>query len=115
MVRLRPCARLRARLRAIQEWERERGKFTSAEIAEAAARAAGILLGKCSMNPGAVDASVAEGALRRGDAARRLSDQEITTSASHRRHPENFRERDHRPGEDGLGHFLYGPDQIKQG
>jgi predicted Zn-dependent protease len=36
------------------------------------------------------------------------SDQEITTSASRRRHPENFRERDHHPGEDGLGHILHG-------
>jgi hypothetical protein len=26
------------------------------------------MLGKCAINPGAVDASVAEGALRRGDA-----------------------------------------------
>jgi predicted nucleic acid-binding protein len=31
------------------------------------ARRAGTLLGLCSINPGAVDASVAEGALRRGD------------------------------------------------
>jgi predicted nucleic acid-binding protein len=45
---------------------------------EAAAKAAGILLGKCSMNPGAVDASVAEGALRRGDAV-------VTGNASHLR------------------------------
>lgn len=35
---------------------------------EAAAKAAGALLGRCAMDPGAVDASVAEGALRRGDA-----------------------------------------------
>jgi predicted nucleic acid-binding protein len=45
---------------------------------ESAARAAGILLGKCSTNPGAVDASVAEGALRRGDAV-------VTGNASHLR------------------------------
>jgi predicted nucleic acid-binding protein len=35
---------------------------------ETAAKAAGALLGRCSLDPGAVDASVAEGALRRGDA-----------------------------------------------
>ncbi|MBO0805526.1 MAG: hypothetical protein J2P25_20920 [Nocardiopsaceae bacterium] len=35
---------------------------------ETAARAAGALLGKCAINPGAVDASVAERALRRRDA-----------------------------------------------
>jgi predicted nucleic acid-binding protein len=35
---------------------------------ETAAKAAGALLGRCSQDPGAVDASVAEGALRRGDA-----------------------------------------------
>jgi predicted nucleic acid-binding protein len=34
---------------------------------ESAAKAAGMLLGRCSLDPGAVDASVAEGALRRGD------------------------------------------------
>ena len=45
---------------------------------EAAAKAAGILLGKCSINPGAVDASVVEGALRRGDAV-------VTGNASHLR------------------------------
>jgi predicted nucleic acid-binding protein len=45
---------------------------------EAAAKAAGVLLGKCSMDPGAVDASVAEGALRRGDAV-------VTGNASHLR------------------------------
>jgi hypothetical protein len=45
---------------------------------ETAAKAAGMLLGKCSMNPGAVDASVAEGALRRGDAV-------VTGNASHLR------------------------------
>jgi predicted nucleic acid-binding protein len=47
-------------------------------LEEAAAKAAGILLGKCSINPGAVDASVAEGALRRGDAV-------VTGNASHLR------------------------------
>jgi hypothetical protein len=31
------------------------------------ARRAGVLLGKCSVSPGAVDASVTEGALRRSD------------------------------------------------
>jgi hypothetical protein len=35
---------------------------------ETAAKAAGALLGHCTMDPGAVGASVAEGALRRGDA-----------------------------------------------
>lgn len=45
---------------------------------EATAKAAGILLGKCSVNPSAVDASVAEGALRRGDAV-------VTGNASHLR------------------------------
>lgn len=45
---------------------------------ESTAKAAGILLGKCSTNPGAVDASVAEGALRRGDAV-------VTGNASHLR------------------------------
>lgn len=35
---------------------------------EQTARAAGALIGRCAMDPGAVDASVAEGALRRGDA-----------------------------------------------
>jgi hypothetical protein len=45
---------------------------------EAAAKAPGILLGKCSLNPGAVDDSVAEGALRRGDAV-------VTGNASHLR------------------------------
>jgi hypothetical protein len=35
---------------------------------ETAAKAAGVLLGRCSPDPGAVDASVVEGALRRGDA-----------------------------------------------
>ena len=43
---------------------------------ESTAKAAGILLGKCSTKPGAVDASVAEGALRRGNAV-------ITGNASH--------------------------------
>jgi hypothetical protein len=37
------------------------------ESLEAVARAAGVLLGRCAIDPGAVDASVAEGALRRGD------------------------------------------------
>lgn len=35
---------------------------------ETAAKAAGALLGRCSLDPGAVDAWVAEGALRRRDA-----------------------------------------------
>jgi hypothetical protein len=35
---------------------------------EVTAKAAGTLLGRCSQDPGAVDASVAEGAPRRGDA-----------------------------------------------
>jgi hypothetical protein len=35
---------------------------------ETGARAAGALLGRCAVDTGAVDASVAEGALRRGDA-----------------------------------------------
>jgi len=37
-------------------------------LQETSAKAAGALLGKCAVNPGAVGASVAEGALRRGDA-----------------------------------------------
>ena len=37
-------------------------------LEEVAAKAAGAMLGKCAISPGAVDASVAEGALRRGDA-----------------------------------------------
>jgi predicted nucleic acid-binding protein len=37
-------------------------------LEETTAKAAGELLGKRAVNPGAVDASVAEGALRRGDA-----------------------------------------------
>ena len=37
-------------------------------LEETTAKAAGELLGKCAVNPGTVDASVAEGALRRGDA-----------------------------------------------
>ena len=40
------------------------------------ARRAGALLGRCSISPGAVDASVAEGALRRGDAV-------VTGNAEH--------------------------------
>jgi predicted nucleic acid-binding protein len=36
-------------------------------LGEVSARAAGVLLGRCAIDPGAVDASVAEGALRRGD------------------------------------------------
>jgi predicted nucleic acid-binding protein len=40
------------------------------------ARRAGTLLGRCSITPGAVDASVAEGALRRGDAV-------VTGNAEH--------------------------------
>ena len=36
-------------------------------LEEAAAKAAGLLLGRCRIDPGAVDASVAESALRRGD------------------------------------------------
>lgn len=40
------------------------------------ARAAGILLGRCAVDPGAVDASVAEGALRRGDSV-------VTGNAEH--------------------------------
>jgi len=40
------------------------------------ARAAGVLLGRCSLSPGAVDASVAECALRRGDAV-------VTGNAGH--------------------------------
>lgn len=47
-------------------------------LEEATAKDTGILLGKCSINPGAVDASVAEGALRRGDAV-------VTGNASHLR------------------------------
>ena len=35
---------------------------------ERTARAAGALIGRCAVGPGAVDASVAEGAMRRGDA-----------------------------------------------
>ena len=42
------------------------------------ARRAGTLLGRCSISPGAVDASVAEGALRRGDAV-------VTGNADHLR------------------------------
>ena len=37
-------------------------------LEETTAKAAGELLSKCAVNPGAVDASVTEGALRRGDA-----------------------------------------------
>ena len=37
-------------------------------LEETAAKAAGALLGRCAVDAGAVDASVAEGALRRGDA-----------------------------------------------
>ncbi len=40
------------------------------------ARQAGTLLGRCPISPGAVDASVAEGALRRGDAV-------VTGNAEH--------------------------------
>jgi hypothetical protein len=40
------------------------------------AKAAGALLGRCSLDVGAVDASCAEGALRRGDAV-------VTTNHSH--------------------------------
>jgi predicted nucleic acid-binding protein len=40
------------------------------------ARAAGVLLGRCAVDPGAVDASVAEGALRRGDSV-------VTGNADH--------------------------------
>jgi predicted nucleic acid-binding protein len=36
-------------------------------LAETSAKAAGVLLGRCAIDPGAVDASVAESALRRGD------------------------------------------------
>jgi hypothetical protein len=43
---------------------------------EVPARAAGVLLGRCSIDPGAVDASVAEGALRRGDSV-------VTGNADH--------------------------------
>jgi predicted nucleic acid-binding protein len=50
---------------------------------ERTAKAAGMLLGRCAkdkggLDPGAVDASVAEGALRRGDAV-------VTGNASHLR------------------------------
>jgi predicted nucleic acid-binding protein len=45
---------------------------------ENTAKAAGALLGRCSVDPGAVDASVAEGALRRGDAV-------VTGNAAHLR------------------------------
>jgi hypothetical protein len=40
------------------------------------ARAAGVLLGRCAIDPGAVDASVTEGALRRGDSV-------VTGNAEH--------------------------------
>lgn len=40
------------------------------------ARAAGVLLGRCAVSPGAVDASVAECARRRGDAV-------VTANAGH--------------------------------
>jgi predicted nucleic acid-binding protein len=36
-------------------------------LGETAAKAAGVMLGRCAVDPGAVDASVAESALRRGD------------------------------------------------
>jgi predicted nucleic acid-binding protein len=36
-------------------------------LGETAAKAAGVMLGRCAIDPGAVDASVAESALRRGD------------------------------------------------
>jgi predicted nucleic acid-binding protein len=36
-------------------------------LGETSAKAAGVLLGRCATDPGAVDASVAESALRRGD------------------------------------------------
>jgi hypothetical protein len=45
-------------------------------LGEVPARAAGVLLGRCAIDPGAVDASVAEGALRRGDAV-------VTGNADH--------------------------------
>lgn len=45
---------------------------------EQSARAAGVLLARCAVEPGAVDASVAEGALRRGDAV-------VTGNADHLR------------------------------
>lgn len=47
-------------------------------LSETNAKAAGVLLGRCSINPGTVDASVAEGALRRGDAV-------VTSNADHLR------------------------------
>jgi predicted nucleic acid-binding protein len=43
---------------------------------ERSARATGVLLARCASEPGAVDASVAEGALRRGDAV-------VTGNAGH--------------------------------
>ena len=45
-------------------------------LAATSAKAAGILLGRCAIDPGAVDASVAEGALRRGDSV-------VTGNAEH--------------------------------
>ncbi len=45
---------------------------------ETRARAAGALLGRCALDPGAVDASVAECALRRGDTV-------VTSNADHLR------------------------------
>jgi predicted nucleic acid-binding protein len=45
---------------------------------ERTAKAAGALLGRCAVAPGAVDASVAEGALRRGDVV-------VTGNADHLR------------------------------
>lgn len=46
------------------------------ELQEMSAKAAGVLLGRCAIDPGAVDASVAEGALRRGDSV-------VTGNADH--------------------------------
>ena len=45
-------------------------------LGEVTAKAAGVLLGRCAVDPGAVDASVAEGALRRGDSV-------VTGNAEH--------------------------------
>jgi hypothetical protein len=45
-------------------------------LGDVSARAAGVLLGRCAIDPGAVDASVAKGALRCGDSV-------VTGNAEH--------------------------------